>query len=207
MKFDTYKKGFDGIKQVFPFLDYFLPNYDEALYLTGEREPGRQADALLKAGCGAVVVKLGKEGCFLAAGGTKKTIPPCPARRVDTSGAGDNFVAGFLTGPQQGLVFRGGRPLRKRHGRGEHPGNRFERGREELRAGRRTHEASQLFEIGTGGTSMLKNYADRYKVRLGLLPTRRSLNRPNLFNRDYAIAEKNKIEAYLKGSGGRLRKS
>ncbi|MGD0725984.1 MAG: fucose isomerase [Spirochaetia bacterium] len=48
---------------------------------------------------------------------------------------------------------------------------------------------------------MLEYYRDRYKVRLGFLPTRRNLNRPNLFNRDYAIAEKNKVEEYLKANG------
>ena len=31
---------------------------------------------------------------------------------------------------------------------------------------------------------MLEYYRDRCRIRLGLLPTRRSLNRPNLFNRD-----------------------
>jgi L-fucose isomerase-like protein len=45
---------------------------------------------------------------------------------------------------------------------------------------------------------MMHYYRDRYRIRLGLLPTRRNLNRPNLFNKDFAIAEKNKIEAYLK---------
>jgi hypothetical protein len=48
---------------------------------------------------------------------------------------------------------------------------------------------------------MLEFYRKRYQVRLGLLPTRRNLNRPNLFNRDFAIAEKNKIEDYLKANG------
>lgn len=47
---------------------------------------------------------------------------------------------------------------------------------------------------------MLDYYRNRYKVRLGLLPTRRNLNRPNLFNRDYAITEKKKVEEYLKAN-------
>ena len=44
---------------------------------------------------------------------------------------------------------------------------------------------------------MLDYYKEKYKVRLGLLPTRRNLNRPTLFNRDFAIAEKEKVEQYL----------
>jgi sugar/nucleoside kinase (ribokinase family) len=102
VKFDTYRLGFEGIKPAFPFLDYFLPNYDEALYLTREKDPARQCQVLMGAGCGNVIVKLGKDGCFLASNGTFKFIPPCPTICVDTSGAGDNFVAGFLTGLNKG---------------------------------------------------------------------------------------------------------
>jgi len=102
VKFDTYKRGFEGVKQEFPYIDYFLPSYDEALYLTGEREPSRQADFLLRAGCGTIVIKLGPEGCYLSSGDSGKIIPACPKECVDTSGAGDNFVAGFLTGLNKG---------------------------------------------------------------------------------------------------------
>ncbi|MGA2765413.1 MAG: carbohydrate kinase family protein [Spirochaetia bacterium] len=97
-KFDAYKIGFDGIRNACPFIDFFLPSYEEALYLTSEREPSRQCDALLGAGCGNVLIKLGEQGCFLAARGVRRQISACPARCVDTTGAGDNFVAGFLTG-------------------------------------------------------------------------------------------------------------
>jgi sugar/nucleoside kinase (ribokinase family) len=103
VKFDAYGLGFDGIRHVLPLLDFFLPNYDEALYLTSEREPSRQCDVLMNAGCGNVLIKLGEQGCFLAANGTRRLISSCPARRVDTTGAGDNFVAGFLTGLLRGM--------------------------------------------------------------------------------------------------------
>jgi sugar/nucleoside kinase (ribokinase family) len=103
VKYDTYKLGFSGIKHVFPYLDFFLPNYEEALYLTAERDPSRQCEVLMDAGCATVIIKLGREGCYLAWRGGEKLIPPCPARRVDTTGAGDNFVAGFLTGVNRGL--------------------------------------------------------------------------------------------------------
>ena len=103
VKFDAYGIGFDGIREVLPLLDFFLPNYDEALYLTSEREPSRQCDALIDAGCGNVVIKLGEQGCYLSAKGTRRLVSSCPAKRVDTTGAGDNFVAGFLTGLLRGM--------------------------------------------------------------------------------------------------------
>jgi sugar/nucleoside kinase (ribokinase family) len=103
VKFDAHGLGFDGIRNVLPFLDFFLPNYEEALYLTSEREPSRQCDVLIHAGCGNVVIKLGEQGCFVAAKGTRRLVSSCPARRVDTTGAGDNFVAGFLNGLLRGM--------------------------------------------------------------------------------------------------------
>ncbi len=102
-KFDAYKIGFEGIRKTCPFIDFFLPSYEEALYLTSEREPSRQCDVLIGAGCGNVLIKMGPQGCFLAAAGKRARIPPCPARCVDTTGAGDNFVAGFLTGLNRGM--------------------------------------------------------------------------------------------------------
>jgi sugar/nucleoside kinase (ribokinase family) len=103
VKFDAYGLGFEGIRHVFPFLDFFMPSYEEALYLTSEREPSRQCDVLMHAGCGNVVIKLGEQGCFVTAKGTRRLVSSCPARRVDTTGAGDNFVAGFLTGLLRGM--------------------------------------------------------------------------------------------------------
>ena len=102
-KFDAYKIGFEGIKPVFPFIDFFLPSYKEARYLTSEREPSRQCDAFIRAGCRNVVIKLGEDGCFLAAEGRRALVPSCPAKCVDTTGAGDCFVAGFLTGVNRGM--------------------------------------------------------------------------------------------------------
>jgi sugar/nucleoside kinase (ribokinase family) len=103
VKFDAYGLGFDGVRHVLPLLDFFLPNYEEALYLTSEREPSRQCNALINAGCRSVIIKLGEQGCYLAADGTRRLVSSCPAKRVDTTGAGDNFVAGFLTGLLRGM--------------------------------------------------------------------------------------------------------
>jgi sugar/nucleoside kinase (ribokinase family) len=102
VKQDIYNLGFEGVKQTLPYIDYFLPSYDEAKYMTGETDPARQSDFLRRAGCATVVIKLGGDGCYISTASKGKTIPPCPAIRVDTSGAGDNFVAGFLTGINRG---------------------------------------------------------------------------------------------------------
>lgn len=99
VKQDNYHIGFEGIRPCFKYLDYFLPSYEEALYLSGEKNPENQANFFLKSGCSGVVIKLGKDGCYFTQKGLPgKHLPACPTTPVDTSGAGDNFVAGFLTG-------------------------------------------------------------------------------------------------------------
>lgn len=106
MKYDTYKIGFEGIRETLGYIDYFLPSYDEAAYLTGEKEPGKMAEKLRAAGAGAVVIKLGDQGCHISAGKESLTLPPFKTKVVDTTGAGDNFVAGFLTGVLRGWSIR-----------------------------------------------------------------------------------------------------
>ena len=77
-------------------LDYVFANETEAAVITGESDPDRIADVLLAAGSRHVIVKLGAEGCLIASGFVRQRIPACPDTNcVDTTGAGDNFAAGF----------------------------------------------------------------------------------------------------------------
>jgi sugar/nucleoside kinase (ribokinase family) len=52
--------------------------------------------SLLNAGAKDVVLKLGKDGCLIFDEGTVKQIPPFSVNVVDSTGAGDAFVAAFL---------------------------------------------------------------------------------------------------------------
>ena len=74
-----------------------FPNRDEAAVLTGERDPATMA-ARLTRHYGAVVHKLGGEGCMLAVPGQAPVrVPAYPARATDTTGAGDAFCGAFLS--------------------------------------------------------------------------------------------------------------
>jgi sugar/nucleoside kinase (ribokinase family) len=54
-------------------------------------------------GVGGVVIKLGERGCYvLPAGQPGFFVPAFSVRVVDTTGAGDSFVAGFLAGLLRG---------------------------------------------------------------------------------------------------------
>lgn len=101
---DSYGIGFNGIKNSLQYIDYFIPSYAEGKSLTGEIEPERMADMLIREAKNdmTVIIKMGERGCFYKSRGKCGRIPSYKAKAVDTTGAGDNFVAGFLTGLMSG---------------------------------------------------------------------------------------------------------
>jgi 2-dehydro-3-deoxygluconokinase len=76
--------------------DVVFAGDDEAELLTGEREPAAQAAAIIELGPTQAIVKLGAEGAYALADGHAMEQPAFPVHAVDTVGAGDAFVAGYL---------------------------------------------------------------------------------------------------------------
>lgn len=95
----------ESTQQLLPHTDLFCPNEREAQALTGCAEPEAAAQKLLEAGVRqAVAIKLGPEGCYLlTASGFSARIPGHPVKAVDTTGAGDAFIAGMLAGWYKGF--------------------------------------------------------------------------------------------------------
>jgi sugar/nucleoside kinase (ribokinase family) len=85
-----------------PHLDYFLPSIDEAGLLTGLQSPADVAAFFLDKGVGVVGLKLGDEGCWIQDSQRRLHVPAYEVAAVDTSGAGDAWVAGFLAGLLEG---------------------------------------------------------------------------------------------------------
>jgi sugar/nucleoside kinase (ribokinase family) len=93
--------------ELLALVDYIFPNYDEASGITGEKEPDRIAEVFLGYGVKNVVIKTGKAGCYIKSAAEKYTVPTYKnAKRVDTTGAGDNFAAGFIYGLTKNLPVR-----------------------------------------------------------------------------------------------------
>ncbi len=70
---------------------------DEArLIAPGARDVKELAASIAQLGPAQVVIKLGADGCFALIDGMEYTQPAVPIRVVDTVGAGDAFVAGYL---------------------------------------------------------------------------------------------------------------
>jgi sugar/nucleoside kinase (ribokinase family) len=78
-----------------------FPNEDEAAVLTGAADSETQCTRLAAA-YSLVVLKRGGSGCEAAAGAARWRIAAPSIKAVDTTGAGDAFVAAFLAARLQG---------------------------------------------------------------------------------------------------------
>ncbi|WP_018931133.1 sugar kinase [Gracilibacillus lacisalsi] len=79
--------------------DIVLPGLEEADFLFDETDPEQVADQFLANGCETVIIKLGEKGAYFKAKNESGYIEGFPVPQViDPVGAGDGFVAGFLSG-------------------------------------------------------------------------------------------------------------
>ena len=78
-------------------LDVFLPNETEACAISGQADVDGALD-WLAARVPTVAIKRGANGASAARRGSRVDLPGFSVRSVDTTGAGDAFDAGFLSG-------------------------------------------------------------------------------------------------------------
>lgn len=92
----------DDLAPCLPHLDLYVPSLNEASHQTGLTNPEQMIAEFRKAGAAGVVgVKLGDAGALLSSlSGELIEVAPVapPGDVVDTTGAGDCFVAGLLYG-------------------------------------------------------------------------------------------------------------
>lgn len=89
------------------YVDYLIPNDEEAMLLTGEEKVETAAGRLREAGAGAVVIKCGARGCYLDSREGQMWVPAEKnVKCIDTTGAGDSFAAGFLYALSMGMPVR-----------------------------------------------------------------------------------------------------
>ena len=80
------------------YVDILFLGERGASALVGTKKPEKAAKDLLKFGPKIVALKLGRKGCFILTEMERVRSPAFPIKVVDTTGAGDAFDAGFLTG-------------------------------------------------------------------------------------------------------------
>ncbi len=95
--------GPEGLRALLSRVDYALPSQIEAEAMVGRAGSPVELVARLRAlGATNCVIKMGAEGCYVAADGFEGMVPPCPCKCVDTTGAGDTFVGAFLYAKTRG---------------------------------------------------------------------------------------------------------
>ncbi len=96
----------EDIRKALQYVDYIFPNYEEAAQVTGCTQPKDIASRFLDCGVKHVAIKLGKHGCLIRDAQTCKIVSAVPGiQAVDTTGAGDNFAAGFISALCENMDF------------------------------------------------------------------------------------------------------
>ncbi len=98
----------ESVGELLPYVDVFLPNENEAMAIARERTAELALDVLAEVSP-LVVVKCGERGAIARGRMGRYAFAPdertgLAERVIDTTGAGDNFDAGFLSGWMQGLT-------------------------------------------------------------------------------------------------------
>lgn len=86
----------ESYHQLAALADIIFAGDDEAEILVGPGSPEELASRLQELGPAQAVIKLGEHGAFAVASKESRWQPAYPVQVVDTVGAGDAFVAGYL---------------------------------------------------------------------------------------------------------------
>jgi ribokinase len=94
------------VRNLLPLVDWIFPSELEAKYITGRPNDRRAVAWFLDQGLEAVILKVGERGCLIGTSTGVLSVPAFDVQVRDTTGAGDSFDAGFITGRLGGLSWR-----------------------------------------------------------------------------------------------------
>ncbi len=101
-------RPWSDLLKIMPEIDVFCPSLLEASAITGKSDAAEAATALVEAGVRKfVAVTEGARGALVdIVGEGQEFIPARPVTAIDTTGAGDAFIAGVLAAWYRGLSWR-----------------------------------------------------------------------------------------------------
>jgi len=101
------RKGLSELKEMISLTDIVLVNEHESKLITGEEDYRKAAKIIRDHGASVVAVKRGAKGVYVLGEGLEDEVPAMRVDRVvDTTGAGDAFAAGLITGLLRGYSLR-----------------------------------------------------------------------------------------------------
>lgn len=101
---DARGQWLDVVGPCLPFTDILFVNEDESRMLSGATDPAVAARFFFERGVKSVVTKVGARGCIVFEGSDERHVPGFCIDAVDSTGAGDSFVGGFLGGLYHGMT-------------------------------------------------------------------------------------------------------
>ena len=106
MTYDVNHLGGHYYDDVYQYIDFLVPSWDEASYVTGETDEKKIAAYFIERGARNVIIKLGSEGSYFRNANTSFYEDPYILEPVDTTGCGDNYTAGLVHALLKGLPVR-----------------------------------------------------------------------------------------------------
>lgn len=101
------ERNLDLIEKSLWETDIFIPSYEEAAFFTGNTDVEEMLDIFSRYSLKLLGIKLGHKGCVLTDFKERIWLSAYPdVKVVDTTGAGDCFMAGFLCGYLHGWDLR-----------------------------------------------------------------------------------------------------
>lgn len=101
------ERNLDLIEKSLKETDIFIPSYEEAAFFTGRTDVKEMLDIFSRYSLKILGIKLGHKGCVLTDFRETIWLSAYPGIKVvDTTGAGDCFMAGFLCGYLHGWDLR-----------------------------------------------------------------------------------------------------
>jgi sugar/nucleoside kinase (ribokinase family) len=100
---DALGRWLEDLGPCLPLVDVLFANAEEARRLAGRADLAEAAAELRRLGAGVVVVKQGAGGCVVFSRQSEVHVPGFVVQAVDTTGAGDCFVGGYLAALQGGM--------------------------------------------------------------------------------------------------------
>jgi sugar/nucleoside kinase (ribokinase family) len=95
---DGWPELLDMIAPALELVDWFLPNEDQAMKLTGTTDVEAAGRTLLDRSVGGCAITCGARGSIVVTGDGAERVPAFQTEVVDTTGCGDAFSAGFMRG-------------------------------------------------------------------------------------------------------------
>jgi sugar/nucleoside kinase (ribokinase family) len=86
------------LKTLLPYVDYFMPSLEEAVYISKLPDPQDAASFFMDLGAGACIFKQGPSGSFVKTSDAQFTVPAFEIQVNDTTGCGDAYCGGFIAG-------------------------------------------------------------------------------------------------------------